>query len=226
MGWLSDITKSVFGGSSDAGSIVGDLVSTGAEFYGSYSAQKANEKAADKVAEAERANAEAIREGNQLAQDRYDQIYAETGPARNALLQSAASNPYDLTPSQSQGLEDVRRDATAGLAASGLRGAGRTVTQSLKDVESTYRNSAYDTNLRRVDSANSYLAGKGYSAADNNAAIDQATGRTDGDAIVRSAETTAQAGINNEGLRGATLGSIASYAADDLKMRGRDSKYK
>ncbi len=183
---------------------------------------RANQEAAAVAAAAERARIDAIREGDRLAQGRYEQIQQETAPART-FLRKVVANVQGLTPFQMQQLEDLRRRTKQFLAASGLRGAGRSTVAAMRSVESDFVNRSLEANRRRADAAASQLAGAGFSAARSGAALESSTGRAAGEGVLRSGLYGAQAGIANANLRGEAIGDIASLITTEAK--GRESRY-
>src|SRR5262245_47270139 len=62
---------------------------------------------------------------NEQAKATYARMAAESEPAVAYLRNVVASNPYELTPQQQAARAGTLRNANASLAASGLRGAGR-----------------------------------------------------------------------------------------------------
>ena len=202
----------------DIGSIVLGVATIGSAIFSS----RANTEAAEAAAEAERARIEAIREGNRLAQERFERIQEETAPARSFLRRTVAG-VHGLTPFQMQQLEDLRRRTQQFLAASGLRGAGRSTVAAMRAVESDFVNRALEANRGRADVAASQLARAGFSAARSGAILESSTGRAAGEGALRSGLFGAQAGIANAALRGEALGDIASLISTEAK--GRESRY-
>ena len=202
----------------DIGSIVLSVATISSAIFSS----QANTEAAEAAAEAERARIEAIREGDRLAQERFERIQEETAPAR-LFLRRTVAGVHGLTPFQMQQLEDLRRRTKQFLAASGLRGAGRSTVAAMRAVESDFVNRALEANRGRADIAASQLAGAGFNAARSSAALESMTGRAAGEGVLRSGLFGAQAGIENTRLRGEALGDIASLILTEAK--GRESRY-
>lgn len=200
-----------------AGAIVG-----GASLYSSSQASKANKQAAQIAARGAQAQADAIREGNRMADQRLQQISAETAPG-TSYLRTVVSNPMALTPLQQQQLEETRRQSTNALRRSGLSGSGRAVTAAIKNVESDFTNRAMDSNMRRADSAATNLSGANIAAQTGGANLEASTGRAQGQAASTGADAAAGATIANGRLGGQAIGDLAGVIAADVK--GRESRY-
>jgi len=226
MGFFSDIIDGVGdlfsgGGGFDGNSFVDAAVNIG----GAFIAKDANDDAAEKIAAAERERAAAIRAGNDAAQARFDQTLQLTQPSIDALTRIGTSDPSTLTPGQERDLEDARRQATNTFSTSGLRGSGRAVTAGIRDVESTFRNQAFDINRARKDDANRTLAGEGFAATGQAAGLDVDSGRVEGDAAAGAGNAFASAGLANANLQGGALADISSLISSEEKRRGRDSVF-
>ena len=210
------------GGVSD---IIAPVVETGLNYLSSQRQIDANQRAADTVAAAEAERAAAIRAGNAAAQERFQSHIDLAAPANQQLRRLISADPSVLTPQQRKLLDDLRRTTKAHLAASGLRGAGRSVTAALRNVEGDFLSNAFDTNARRSDDAARLLSGQGASAVTNSAGIDRDSGRATGDAITTGAVNQAQADVVNENVRGQAIGDIASILDGILKEQGRGSRF-
>lgn len=206
-------------------SALGFLSLAGANVYTNIENTRANLEAAQMATQGVVDQANAIREGNQQAQERFDQMRADAAPAQTYLRRQMVSNPADLTPNQKLQLEDLRRDTSASLAANGLRGAGRAQTAALRKVESDYLANAFDSNRNRSDSAASKLANQYTTATTQSADLMAKTGRAIGDASNQSALYGANATTANSALRGQAIGDIASLARSELKDQERESRY-
>jgi len=82
--------------------------------------------------------------------------------------QILATDPNELTQSQQFAKEDVRRDALANLAASGLRGAGRGGVATVSEALARLKAQQYDQNIRRQDDAARILANADLNAYNRN----------------------------------------------------------
>jgi len=182
----------------------------------------ANDEAAE-IAEAEAdRKSEAIRRGNELSQQRYEEIREDTAPAVDYLRRTVAADPYQLTPEQQSSLDDAHRQTIRGLAASGLRGAGRTTEAAVGKTEERFRGGAIEFNRRRSDDAATKLAGPYFNASGNAATQEAATGQNvanidsghQANAVTANSTNTAQ-----------TLGALSSFIADETKNEGRKSRY-
>lgn len=206
-------------------SALGFLALGGANVYSSYVAQDANIEAARLANEGAMANAEAIREGNRRAQERFETLQAQSAPAQSYLRRTMVEAPSTLTPMQKQQLDDLRRDTTATLAANGLRGAGRATVAAVRATESDFRNRAFDSNRARSDRAASQLANQFATASTNAAMLDQDTGKAIGTGMNTAGVNAAGATTANAGLRGQAIGDIASLVRTELKDQERESRY-
>lgn len=227
------------------GSWVAPLIGGAAAVGGALIAADANREASDKAAQAAREQAEinrqaaaastaAIREGNSLAQQRFEQARADALPGLEYQRASIA-NAGKLTPLQAQQLDDVRRTTNNALAVSGLRGSGRAAVAAVRRSEADFTNRAIDDNRRRADAAASGLAQQSFRANEQAASVDAATGRAVGQGYVDGARATGQ-GALQAGLygaesdlataqaRGRAIGDIGTIINDTLK-EGRRSNY-
>lgn len=204
----------------------GDIIEGVTKIVTSKQRADANRAATDRVAAGAQAQADAIREGNRLAQLRFDEL-AELGePGITALRSVVASDPRRLTPGQELSLSDTRRDTINALNRSGLRGSGRAVLAGLRGVESDVRGRAVESNLSRRDAASRVLAGQSAAATTRSGEIDIATGRAVGEAANRTGELAGATDFANANLRGQTLGDVAAIISSEDKSKGRSSKFK
>lgn len=240
------------------------LLNIGGQLGGAFLSSNANQNAAETVANSNRdaANiyANAQREGlaayremvdkaiaeatayNQRAQGTLRGMAAESQPAVDYLRGVAFSNPYDLTPQQRTAREGTMRSATATVAASGLRGAGRAGVAAINKAGQDFDNSAWASNRSRADSANSQLFGENQTARLRDASLDQTTGATrasmmgaQGQAAMNTADNignytanttrdTGQTGANADLASannwGSAIGALTSIFANEAKQRG------
>lgn len=186
----------------------------------------ANRDAARRAEAGANAQAEAIREGNELAQDRFETLEERTAIGTRELQRLAASDPSQLTPAQLAQLEEAQRSTAIGLNASGLRGAGRATVAAFKDVEGDFRNRAVESNRTRKVDASNRLAGVNVNAIGQQAGIDRATGQAEGTAANRSGLFDAGATTANASLTGQAIGDITAIIAGEEKAKGRKSKFR
>lgn len=227
--------------------ILPNLIEAGATIYSNKLVADANERAADTYADASRQSTQAytsainqrtdaIREGNERAQARYDEQQQQTLPAVQYLQNVVAQDPYQLTPLQKVDQDRLRRDTRNTLAASNLRGAGRATTQAIRGVESDWYGRAVASNQRRSDTAANQLGREYFNAGDDAARIDVKTGlavglgyedigRNQASSYLDVASEQANADLATAGTNVGTVGTIASVFANDAKEKARDRKY-
>lgn len=201
------------------------LISGGTMLYGSKLASDANSRAAASALQGQREANAAIIQGNNLAQERFNQAQQQTAPGTTYLRSLVSADPNVLSPSQQRQLDTLRRTTGAQLAASGLRGAGRAVTKSIRDVESDYTSRAIDSNRARSDMAAGNLSGQYFNAGNNSANASVNTGNAIGQGALNTAGTVANADIATAATQGQTLGAVASIFANANKEEERKSKY-
>lgn len=233
MGFLDSIVD-FFGGG-------GNLLKAGTQIAGSLLASDANQDAAERIAqgsnEAAQIAADAYLrgakitdEGHQRAQERLQPLATTSAPAIAYLRRVMAQDPSMLTPAQQTMRADLLRRASNTLATSGLRGSGRAVTASIRDVDRRFRDDSYGENLRRADQAAGQLAGVHTSTVgsiadiDRRAAQDRANAVTKGgEAFSRATQTGAEAGASADLADarqwGTAMGMIGSLMAQDRKER-------
>jgi hypothetical protein len=197
----------------------GGVVAPIAALGGAYLSSRANKDAAEEARKGAEANAAAIREGNRLAQSRYEEQRALSTPAVAYLQRVMAADPSVLTPEQQRGMADYDRTAAARLAASGLRGAGRAGVAAVNEGRAGYMADLYGQNQRRSDAAAQRLSGGYFDANDNQAAIDRDTGRATGEAARSGGYLDANATTANAGQWGSAMGAIANLFAKENKER-------
>lgn len=234
MGFLDSIGD-FFGGGA------GKLASAAASIGGALIGSEANKDAADRIsssstdaariaADAYLRGAEIAAQGGRDAQARLEPLRAQSEPAISYLRRVMAQDPSMLTPAQQTMRADLMRRANTTLASSGLRGSGRAVTASIRDVDRRLHDDAYGENLRRADTAAGRLAGVHTSAVGDQAGIDrQISGdraravERGGDAFAGATRTAGEAdagaGIANANQWGSAMGMISSLMAQDRKER-------
>lgn len=89
------------------------------------------------------------------------------GAALQQLQQTMATDPGKWTPAQARMFDEYRRNASANLAASGLRGAGRAGIAAINEGEAELAARLYAQNQQRADAATGTLATYGYGATGN-----------------------------------------------------------
>jgi hypothetical protein len=237
------------------------LLGIGGNIAGALIGSNANQNAANTVANSNTQAAQIYSDAQQRGLDQYkqlvdqamqeatnynnqaNQVYggmaAESAPAISYLRGVAASNPYQLTPQQQDARATTLRDATANLAASGLRGAGRSGQAVLNKAMTDFDNNAFTSNRNRADNANYTLANENMGAQGNIAATDRQTGATranmlagQGTAAMNAAQntgtfaanatqntgqTTANSDTADANLWGGAIGAIGSLIANNQK---------
>jgi len=202
-----------FGGS--GGSVLGAAATLG----GALLSSDANRDAAEEARKCLEAQAAAVRQGNQLAQERYAEQARLSAPAIAYLQKVVAQDPNVLTPEQQRGMADYQRGAQARLAASGLRGAGRAGVASVNEGAAGYLADAYGANQRRSDQAAQRLAGGYFDSNDNMASLDRSSAATAGAGARDAAYLGANATTANAGQWGSAMGAIANLFAKESKER-------
>lgn len=206
-------------------SVVGGVINGAASLFGASKAADANVEAANIYAQSADKQAEAIREGNQLAQERYDQLMEIGKPGISHLREVTLTDPYELTPGQKTSLDDIRRQTTNVLNNSGLRGAGRSITAAIKDVENDARGKFIDANIGRRDNAAAGLTGQYGAGVSGGAQTAINAGNATGNAALAGGTANANANTANAGLWGAAIGDVAGIVASELKSMDRESRY-
>lgn len=215
MSWFSDF----FSG----GSWIDPVIKGGASIIGATIAADANREAGERASQAAQQQAEAIRQGNALAQQRFEQTRADTLPALTYQKEQIARGEK-LTPDQEARLGDVRRTAQNALAVSGLRGSGRATVALVRQSEADFTNNAMAQNRQNANQSATSLSSQYFRANDNAANTDAATGRAVGQGLATAGMYDAQAGLSNANLRGRAIGDIGTIINDTLK-EGRRSNY-
>ena len=231
MGWLTNTVNAVVnyatGGTSGLSSeFVNAAVGLGGDLIGSQIAGNANQKAAKTVASGYQAQAGAIQAGNDAAQARFNTIIEQGQPATDYLRRVVASDPYQLTPEQLAGRESVARDANNSLAASGLRGAGRSGVAVINGANNAFYDRAVTSNINRADNAANALSARATNAGMAGAQADLNTGTRLSSGQPQAADVKAGADVANAALTGSVMGSLSSFIAGDEKSKERESRYK
>lgn len=105
------------------------------------------------------------------------QPYADNGlEATDYLMRVMGLDPSQLTPDQARVMQDYSRDLMAGLAASGLRGAGRAGVAAMNEGRADLGAKLYAINQERADSAAKALSGQGFQASNTISGNDYRTG--------------------------------------------------
>lgn len=221
MGLWSSIT-SFFDDALGTGGLISDVV---VPIATTAITANANSKAADKVSQGYQDQAAAIRQGNQQAQQRYEETQALTEPAVQHLTRTVAGNPTTLTPAQKASLDETRLSTSRTLNAGGLRGAGRSQLAVMRGVETGVKNQFQEQNKTDQTNAANQLSGQFFNAAGNEAALDASTGWAEGTAALGAADTEAKSYLANVSTRGQALGDVASYLNNAAKEKARESRY-
>jgi len=192
---------------------------------GSLISSSANKKAANVAAQATNTRTDAIREGNRVSQQQFEDIKKTAKPGVDYLRSVVTSDPRLLMTGQQERLNDARRQTIGSLSASGLRGAGRTTTAAVRDVERRFGADAYESNRNRLDRSAGQLSQPYFSASTTQANQSAQTGRdvanSENGLGAIKAESATATGEN----AASTLGALSSIIADEQKAKGRDSKY-
>jgi hypothetical protein len=193
-------------------------------YMGHRQVAKGNQQAANIAADTARTNIAEIRTANANAARTLQPIAARATPALDYFQSVMARNPYDFTPGQQIELEDRRRIATNSVSP-GLRGSARTNTAVINDVLNRARAGMIDTNQRRADSAAGTLGTAGVNATTNAASIASGQGPQVASQNLQAGQAAGNA-ITGTAASGAdTMGNIASYFANAMKDRERESRY-
>lgn len=227
MGLISDAVKAI--GGFVGGSGGADLVGAGIGLIGNVlasdtAADAARDAAAQAAAGSERAiqfleegreaGTAAVREGGEA-------FRSEIGPI-------AAVNARGFTPAQEIVLDDAARESSARLAAGGLRGAGRAITEGVLEDRRRREAGFLDENRARQDRARLERAGSFEREGTGVGNIETGSAAQIGGAAQRGGELgaigTSRAGqieaggtLANANLIGQTLGTIAAVTADAQK---------
>jgi hypothetical protein len=213
MGWFDSVSDFFGGGDNLVGGILG-VASVANTVLGN----KANDKAADRVAAGYEAQAAAIREANEQAQRRFDETQRATSGA-NSYLRSVYASPATLNPAQRAELDELRRTTANRLATSGLRGAGRAQLAVQRGVEADFINRAITDNQRRADQAAAQHSSQNLSATQSQAGLDRATGIAAGDAALGTSYADAGADLASTGNTTRAISDLAGYMASEVKGR-------
>ncbi len=227
MSLWSDIGSAIvdFVSGDSVSSIIPSVIEAGATIAGTVISSNANKEAARLANQGAEAQAAAVREGNRVAQARYDELMETAAPSQSHLRTIVAADPYALTPAQQIDMADVNRRVTENLNASGLRGSGRAQAAAFRAIEGDVRGGIIESNLARKDAAARTLSGQYVSAVGDSARLDTSSGRATGTSLRDVGATQAGLETSNAALTGEALGDITSLISSDLKNRRRESKY-
>jgi hypothetical protein len=219
MSWFDDFIGGVSGSN-----WIAPLISGAATVTGAVMASNANREAADRASAGAQAQADAIRQGTALAQQRFETVQRQTQPAVD-YQREVMAGADTLTPSQIEARKDVQRQTNYALSASGLRGSGRAAVAAVRKADTDFTNAALDANRRRADSAASGLSGQYFSANSQLASNDIRGGMATGAAANQQGLIGADYAVSDASLRGRAIGDIASLVNDTAK-EGRKSNYR
>lgn len=153
---------------------------------------------------------DAIREGTGQAVGTLAPVAAQYGPAVANLNRIAVADPYNFTPSQQILLDDTANDVRASLAASGLRGAGRSGVAVFNDVMNRQRARLHEENQARSDNALSTLTNIGTTGIRDVAGLQAGQGSN-----IAATETGVGTGVAGSLSRGgSTSANILSGSGD------------
>lgn len=213
--------------SNNAAPIIGGVAALGGAAISTLGNNAAADKASNATRDAAQIGADALREGQRLADERLEKQRRDAEPAVQYLKRVMAQDPGQLTPEQLTARDNMRRDVNARLSASGLRGAGRAGVAAANRADLEFSDNAFTTNQRRADTAATGLAGDYNAATRSLADLDRATASSIGNissrAVERGGTIDANAGLANANQWGSAMGMIGSIIADEKK--GRQSNY-
>ena len=196
-----------------------------AQVYGAHQVAKANKTAANIAGQTAGANIAAIQAGNQAAAGTLAPVAARATPALDYMQTVMARDPNKLTPAQQIELGDRRRQVVGNITP-GLRGSGRYVTAAVNDVVNRGRAGMIDTNTKRADEASRTLGSAGVGATTNMASIAAGQGPQIAGQQTMAGDARAGAALGTAESNASTLGTIASFFANQQKDAERDSRYK
>lgn len=224
-----DIVERVFDGGG-AGDFIAPMIKVGADLIGGRNARRANDRAIEESQRGAAQRAADIRAGNARATERLDELIRQAAPGTQSLRDAAIADPGDLTPSQQRSLDTTRRNTAATLAASSLRGSGRAITASIRDVEAGAKAGFRDSNQQRADRAAGQLQQQVPGAIQAQAGLDAGTGQATGFAAQQVGSAGAAGTVANAENRGRTRGralaDISSIALDEIARRPRKSSFR
>lgn len=202
-----------------------------AKAYGDTSAQRraSAQQVLDQIGTTRTATMGALDKGYGEAKDLYGRQIDQGAGGLNYLQTLVASDEARMTPAQTIGLEDLKRQVNNNLATSGMRGSGRAGQAVLADSIRRYIASAMDTNAAKKTGAAQVLAGVGNQGLTSTAGLAANRGQQDANielglgrdaASVLSglgtglAQDTLGAGLTDAGFD-TTLGNIEARRARD-----------
>lgn len=211
MSWFSNfISGDWFGAAAVAGATVAGAVISA----------DANKEAARMASDASQRQADEIRRGNTLAQQRYDAVQEQTAPAV-ARTTAMMNQGETLTDAQREQIDEARRVTTNQLSVSPLRGSGRATVAAIRKVESDLTNDLTQQNRTRADQATRELTSQNFAATNAAAGLDAATGRAVGAAAMNEGVINANATTATGSLRGQVIGDIGTIINDAWKETRR-----
>lgn len=203
-------------------SLLGSIIGIGTSLLGNRQADRANQAAAEQAAAAAAQQAAAIREGNRLAQQRFDQLQRMTAPGVEHQVNTIGRySSGALNPSQERAIENARRRTLQALAISGLRGSGRATTAAVRDVEGRLLDNAIESNMQRAERASAGLANTYFNAANQAAGIDMRTGLATGQGALNAGMIGADYALAEGQRRGRAIGDLGGYINDAIKTAQR-----
>lgn len=217
------------------GSILGSVAQIGGSILGFAGNQSAANAATSANAAARQATEEAKQRGIAAIKAGTEK-YASTVAPQLQFNPVGLTTYRGLTQAQQIGLDDLRRNGRATLAASGLRGAGRAGVASILDAERRYianaadrsdaeQRSAYRQEQGDVDRAQSGLAQIYAQEGGAIANTEIGAGNSLANSISADGRINANATTANAALAGEAMGGLASLIADSAKSTNWD-KYR
>lgn len=208
-------------------SILTVAIPAAATLYGASQTQKANNKAAQQMMQANQEGTQAQLEALRIAEQnlKNNQSAASPGLLR---LQETVGRGSALTPEQTMAVEDSRRQALNSLKGSSLRGSGRATAAIVSDVDTRTRNNFMTQNKNAADSAASSLAGQYFGSGQQiaNNATQQGSAVSNG--LMNTGTIQASNTFGQGALRGQAIGDIGAIIADSAKdqyQKERQSSY-
>lgn len=202
--------------------IIAPIIGAGISAY-------SNQKAADTYARAQtqaaQVGADAIREGNQQAQETLTRLQTIGAPGVQH-MRTVVNQGEGLTPEQQFQLEEQRRQTGNMIRSSSLAGSGRTAAALLRRGDIDFTNRAIEANRGRMDRAagnlmNTYTAAAGDVARVQAREGEQVGGIQSG-AIANSGTAQGNATTATGKVMGETIGDIGAIIAAE----GRESRYR
>ncbi len=199
----------------------------GASLYGTSQASKANNKAADTMAGAQKSGTAAQLAGIEAAKK---QIAIDQAAASPGLLaeQAVINRGSALTPEQELQVADSREQALNALKGSSLRGSARATSAIVADTDQRVRDNLMQQNLNRADTAAAGLSGQYFNAGNSLANNATNAGTVASQGLVNTGDINAANSIGQGKLTGQAIGDVGALISDNVKnnlQQTRNSTY-